>query len=151
MGVAFTPGTPFAGAYVSGYKSGTPGVQTITPTFDTNTFGISGISAGTNQFGTTLTGPYADESDGAGTVWVADFNDHAIGQTNPAASTANLLKPCVGAVTACVAFTGKPTNVSIDSTGAVWAPFQAGANVIQIIGSAAPTWPLLSLGKTGKP
>ena len=103
-----------------------------------------------------MSGPYGSESDGAGTVWVADFNGHALFMTTPEATTptAYRLIPCLGGATPCsTIFTGsgKPTTISIDSAGSVWTTSPAGSNVVEIIGSAAPTWPLLATGKTGKP
>lgn len=162
IGIAFTGNAASPSVYVSGYKnSSTPGVQTMT--YTQSGAGVASITAGTNQFGgttsssTTITGAYTDAADGAGTIWVASYNDHALFQTTPGATTpaAYKVQPCIGGATSCnAAFnatTGKPTTVAVDSTGSLWVTDPGAANVVQIIGSAAPTWPLLSLGKTGTP
>ena len=158
LGITFA-GSPYVG-YVSEYKTaGAAGIQPITPTL--SGAGITAISASAvsnlNSSSSTDadTGPYTDEADGNGTVWAAGFNDHSIIEFLPGVSSSNKVNPCLGATTTCTSiFTGttnKPTSVSIDSTGSVWSTNPGGSQVVQIIGSAAPTWPLLSLGKVGTP
>jgi hypothetical protein len=169
LGIAFTGSASDPAAYVSGYKTGTTGVQTIGYT-QSSGIGVASITAGTNQFGATLgsntamSGAYGDAADGAGAIWVADYNDHALFQTTPGATTpaAYKITPCAGGSTTCttVFLTGanatKPTSVAVDSTGSVWitsvyATSPISGQIVEVIGSAAPAWPLLSLGKTGTP
>jgi len=154
IGIAFTPnGTGAYNAYVSSYNTAA-GIQPYTPTYTGAE--VTALGQGTiNNVSATITGTYQNEADGAGNIWLADVNSHSIIQYNPAASTptAYRYEPCLGGATTCasVFVTGKPFTVAIDSAGSIWTAAQAGGNVVQIIGAAAPTWPLLSLGKTGKP
>jgi hypothetical protein len=165
--IAFTAGaggTPTA--YLAAYQPGTTGIQPFSPTYtgaQLTTLGDGAI----NSVNSTITGTeFSTEADGAGAVWLADNNSHAVIQFNPNAVAANAtayrLEPClfVAANGGCftgtstqnsVFTTGKPFTVSIDSTGSIWATAEAAGAVVEIIGSAAPTWPLLSLGKTGTP
>jgi len=148
-GIAFA-GNPFT-AYVSSY-TGTPGIQPFTPTFSGPE--VSAVTPGTlTNVNGKISGSLGNEADGAGNIWVADTNSHSVIQFNPGTPTAYRYEPCLGGNTTCanVFTTGKPYVVSIDSTGSIWVTAPAGGNVVQIIGAAAPTWPLLSLGKIGMP
>ena len=158
IGITFTGASAPYTAYVSSYNT-TAGIQPYTPTYTGAEVTALGQGA-LNNVSTTITGSYQNEADGTGNIWLADVNSHSIIQYNPTASTptAYRYEPCIGAnspatTTTCtsVFVTGKPFTVAIDSAGSIWTAAQAGGNVVQIIGSAAPTWPLLSLGKTGKP
>jgi len=53
--------------------------------------------------------------------------------------------------TACNTTFNGLREVNIDSTGSMWIAMGTVGNVLQIIGSAAPAWPLLSLGVLGRP
>ncbi len=53
-----------------------------------------------------------------------------------------------GAVTASVLTIYNPRQIAIDSTGSIWMGFTTGG-ATQVIGVAAPSYPLLSIGKTG--
>jgi len=44
-----------------------------------------------------------------------------------------------------------PRDAAIDSAGDVWVVSGASANLTELIGAAAPTWPALSMGKLGLP
>jgi len=153
IGITFTGTGPYT-AYVSSYNT-TAGIQPYTPTYTGAE--VTALGQGTlNNVSSTITGSYFNEADGAGNVWLADANSHSVIQFNPTNTTAYRYEPCLyvaGTTNACtnIFTTGKPFTVSIDSAGSIWVTAQAGGNVVQIIGSAAPTWPLLSLGKTGKP
>ena len=159
-GIAFAPGSPYV-AYVSSYNT-TAGIQPFTPTIVAPE--VTGITPGTLTTGSSeITGTYYNEADGAGNIWLADTNSHSVIQFTPGTpGTAYRYEPCLyvvanggcftGTTTQSSLFTtGKPFTVSVDSTGSIWVTAQAGGNVVQIIGAAAPTWPLLSLGTTGKP
>jgi len=172
LGIAFTGAATAPSVYVSGSNSYyQPGLETITTTYTGAS--VTSFTAGTNQFGvpyegtptsTTMSTPYGSSADGLSTVWIADYVDHAIFQTTPGATSpaAYKLAPCLGGSTTCSSiFTSPsgatdPTSVAVDASGSIWitAVYPSASysgQVVQIIGSAAPTWPLLSLGKTGEP
>jgi hypothetical protein len=157
-GIAFA-GSPYI-AYLSSYNTTAPGIQPYTPTVVAPE--VTAISAGSlTTAGSKIAGTYYNQADGAGNIWLADANSHSVIQFSPGSSpTAYRIEPCLPVSNACFTGTstqsslftvGKPFTVSVDSTGSIWATAQAGGNVVQIIGAAAPTWPLLSLGKIGKP
>jgi hypothetical protein len=163
-GIAFTFGpnsTPTA--YNVAYGAATPGIQPYSPTYGgTNGFQLTALNQGTNTtVSSTIGGPqFSAEGDGAGNVWLADTRAVAVTQfipnSTPANDTAYRLNPCLplGSTTCTGTFVGNPPQtVSIDSTGSIWVTQQSSNNggVTQIIGAAAPTWPLLSLGRTGRP
>ena len=158
-GITFA-GSPYV-AYIDGYTT-TPGIEAYTPTITASTPTITNLSGGgtsnPNEGGNpAIGGAYTNEADGNGIIWLADTNSHSIVEYTPGATpTASRLIPC-GNIASGVCGTGgvfganKPYSLSIDSTGSIWSGDPASNVVIQIIGSAAPTWPLLSLGLTGKP
>ena len=161
-GIAFAPSTgssPYV-AWVSSYNV-TPGIQEYTPTI--SGAGVGAITPGALSQPASITGTLFNEADGAGTIWVADTNSLSIQQYNTTAGTAYKFLPCAGGAATCATiFTapGKPETLSVDSAGSIWvADAPSGStnttptsgNIVEIIGSAAPTWPLLSLGKTGTP
>jgi hypothetical protein len=106
-----------------------------------------------NTGGAKIAGSYNDEADGDGIIWTADVNGKAIDAYTPSSNVAYKFIPALGgSTTAATIFAGnKPYNIAIDSTGSIWATVPVSKNVVQIIGSAAPTWPLLSLGTVGRP
>ena len=158
-----TVGITFAGtsatsytAYVSAYSTTSQqGIEPFTFTLTGST--VSNLTPGTaSTAGGNITGTFYNQADGAGNIWVADVNSHSVESFNPTAGTAYRIKPCVQITSGtCGAAWGtvKPYYVSIDSTGSVWVPApNVGAGfIVEIIGAAAPTWPLLSLGKLGTP
>lgn len=105
-------------------------------------------------------------TDGAGTVFIPDNNDPSFGihayltQTNTSggtqvASPFHGYKSCYLATTSTtvcgtnnMAAVYNAQQVVIDSTGSLWAPSGSGG-VTQIIGIAAPTYPLAAAGKPG--
>jgi hypothetical protein len=96
--------------------------------------------------------------DGNNTLWIADNGNSTEGLLayNTGSSTAiappNGFKSCLVVGTICGATTAAaiydPRYPAVDSTGSVWAAITTGG-VTQIIGTAAPTWPLLATGKPG--
>jgi len=147
------------------------GVQPYTPTYSGATVTALGQGALTtapdSSAAPVITGvEFSAQADGAGHVWLGDTNSHSVIQfnpnTTPANDTAFRYEPCqfvpanggcfTGTTTQNSVFTtGKPFTISIDSTGSIWVTAEAAGSVVQIIGAAAPTWPLLSLGKVGMP
>ncbi|MES2390256.1 MAG: hypothetical protein V4555_01345 [Acidobacteriota bacterium] len=156
-GIAFS-GTPTSfTAYVSSYQGTPTGVETIVPTL--TGAAVTSFASHSLSSPTAITGSFYNQVDGNGTLWVADTNTHSVVQFIPG-GTAARLKPCLAATpgvsSTCVsggAFgaNGKPTSVSLDSAGDIWISDGAGNNIVEVIGSAAPTWPQLSLGLSGKP
>ena len=161
VGVTFA-GSPYV-AYVSSYNT-TPGDQPFTPTLGgTNGVEITALTPGTLATGgSEVTGAAIVQADGAGVLWNANTNNNTIAPLFNAAAGASSVgyrqQPCLGGSTTCVvAFNTnvKPDYVNIDSAGSIWVSAVGGSSatsgaVIELIGSAAPAWPLLSLGKQGQ-
>jgi hypothetical protein len=175
--IAFIAGTGGLPSAYNAFYEGTGsvnGIQPYTPTYG----GGSGATVTALGQGVITTVPDASASpvitgvefsaqgDGAGHVWLADTNSHSVIQFTPNATPANdtayRYEPCLfvsstggcftGTSTQSSVFTtGKPFTVSVDSTGSIWVTAEAAGSIVQIIGAAAPTWPLLSLGKVGMP
>jgi hypothetical protein len=137
--------------YASGYT--TAGVQPITFTLSGNK--VTSPTAGSNVTPAAITGTFWNEADGAGNIWIADYNSHSVQAFNPTTGLSYKMKPCIVSSNACTSIWGtlKPYYVSIDSAGSVWVPVPTASTgfIVQIIGAAAPTWPLLSLGQIGQP
>jgi hypothetical protein len=154
VGITFTGTSTAYTAYISSYNT-TPGVQPYVPTL--NGAEVSAINPGSlTTAGTKISGTYFNEADGTGNVWLADAQSHSVIQFNPTAGTGYRYAPCLGGSTTCASVFAnyKPNEVEIDSTGSIWVPAVlsgTGGGVVQIIGAAAPTWPLLSLGLTVTP
>ena len=161
-GLSFVPNGGSYQAYASAYNT-TPGLQPFVPTFDTNTIGVSSITPGTLVQPASETGSLNSRADGAGTIWLADTNSVSLQQFLPSTGAAYKLLPCIGGSTTCTpafALPAKPQAVSIDSTGSIWVASAASGStattatpgtIVEIIGAASPTWPLLSLGKIAQP
>ncbi|MDE1156124.1 MAG: hypothetical protein PW735_10395 [Acidobacteriaceae bacterium] len=120
---------------------------------------ITGSTAGSNSnvLGTLATQEMA--IDGAGTIFIPDNNSSTQGIHMYATGTSNTLTPSTGlkscylatsAATTCGTGTGaavyNPRQPAVDSTGSVWAGM-TGGGVVQLIGVAAPTYPVLAVGK----
>jgi len=172
-GIAFTASTPYVAGTsntsytpIVGQYNATAGVTPFS--YTTGSPGTSGVGVNTITAGTQFTsasiikGPTYMEADGIGNVWIADWKNNAVVNfSNLGTQTAYAYKPCLGGSTTCSSVfatstaSTSPASVSIDSTGSLWVPVPnplSGAvsgSVVQIIGAAAPTWPLLSLGKQG--
>ena len=97
---------------------------------------------------TTATNPSNIATDGVNTLWLDDnTNVGSVYYVVPSTSVSQKLNPCYlpSAATSCQA--GGMTyggRLAIDSTGSVWTVSGTSSSLIQIIGSAAPTWPLLA-------
>jgi len=159
-GMAFVQGAPYvAGNTTNGY---TPiAGQYVTSTgmmpfsYTLSGVGVATVTAGTEYTSSSLKGPTMVEADGIGNVWVGDWKSGSVvNYSNLGTQTAYSYKPCLVVSSVCTSVFGastvtSPASVAIDSTGSIWVPDPATNNVVQIIGAAAPTWPLLSLGKQG--
>jgi hypothetical protein len=152
----FIEWTSFYAGGVTGSGLTTVGLLPITPT-------LTGAEVTSVSSGTLVTTNSASSylqfatSDGDGTVVGANKNgsDLMVIQ-NAGSATPNApfyLAPCYmsTASTACNTTFNGLREVNIDSTGSMWVAMGTIGNVLQIIGSAAPTWPLLSLGVLGRP
>ena len=152
----------------------TAGIEEVVPNAHTGATAltpqafISGTTAGSNAQSNILgtSDALLGAIDGAGTLFIPDNNDPTFGihvyltQTNTAGGT-QILSPFHG-YKSCYLPTSTSTicgtsnsaavynaqQLAIDSTGSIWAPLGSGG-VTQIIGAAAPSYPLLSAGKPG--
>ena len=162
-GITFA-GSPYV-AYIGGYNT-TPGIDPWTPTFGTgiHTAQIVSIADGTSSVSGGLTGADLLEADGTGALYIANHNNSSITTQFWAsgAATGYKLNPCVSttatAATACASVfsntLNKPQWFAIDSAGSAWVGSglptgSVNGALLEIIGTAAPTVPLLSLGKPG--
>jgi hypothetical protein len=147
-GISFVAGSPFT-AYVANSQS-TAGFTTVTPT-------VTGAEVTALNVGTHVTGgagPVNNRTDGNGIVWAADGAD--VAKYTPTASSVVSVAPCTyPATTISTSCTGVPysgiNSLSIDATGSVWFLSPGSGTASEMIGAAAPSWPLLSLGTLGKP
>lgn len=140
--------SPYEG-YISINAAGVYGLQPVTPTLVGNQ--VTGVTAGT-EFTTFFTTASWSQADGSNNVWTADGSQLILYN----GSSSSVLSPCiptaVGSNTTCKTSPYSGLNhLALDSTGAVWFTSSATGSVSQVIGSAAPTWPLLSAGVLGKP
>lgn len=107
--------------------------------------------------------------DGAGSLYLSDnFGGGALGihvYSTVAATSSNtggqVLSPpagylgCYAASSATTCGTGtssavyNPRETAVDSTGSVWADISTTGGLTQLVGLAAPSWPLLQTGKPG--
>ena len=164
-GIAFTGAAGASTVYVSSYST-SPGLAYFAPTYN----GSNAVTAlnlattgsqGLQTYGGKLAGSLFNAVDSASNVWMADFSSNSLVELpGGTGSTAYVLQPC-GSTAACTSvFTGGtgfgPVNAVVDSTGSLWvsngvlsASGATGGSLVQIIGSAAPSWPLLALGKYG--
>ena len=153
-----TVGITFAGTSASNYTAyvSAVGIEPFTFTLaGANNIEVTALTAGTKVVGN-LAGSYYNQADGTGNIWIADQNSHSVQAFNPTLGTSYKIKPCANiASNTCSTIwsTLKPYNVAIDSAGDVWVPSPTITTgfIQEIIGAAAPTWPLLSLGKLGQP
>jgi hypothetical protein len=117
-----------------------------------------------NQLGTA--NPSMPSIDGAGTIFIPDTGIFATPVTYGlhiySTVTGNTLSPANG-ITGCLLATSSTTTCAtttagaiyephgavVDSTGSVWVGQTSTGGVSQIIGVAAPTYPVLSIGKPG--
>jgi len=114
---------------------------------------VTNSFSSTTSIATTATNPSNIATDGANTLWLDDnTNAGSVYYVVPSTSVSQKLNPCYlpSAATSCQA--GGMTyggRLAIDSTGSVWTVSGTSSSLIQIIGSAAPTWPLLAYTNYG--
>ena len=162
LGVAFTPSTAAAGyaAMVSENTTtaGQNGITAVTPTV--TTAAVTALAAGTLlpgvATGANTVGLYYDAADGLGNLFTPNQGGNGLMFTNNVIATPTnyALLPCVlltSTATGCTSTVpSSPRGITLDSTGSVWL-FSGTKGFVQIIGPGAPTNPLLSLGKVGRP
>ena len=148
----------------------TTGIEEIIPTLTSGV--ITSITAQSLITGTAL-GAKASQIpgiDGAGTIYLPDnqgsglLGVHAYSSVAVTSSNtgSQVLSPPAGYLgcylatpTTTTCGTGSssavynPREISIDSTGSVWAGISTSGGLTQLIGLGAPTWPLLQTGKPG--
>jgi hypothetical protein len=121
---------------------------------------ITGIGTQTS-YTTTVANPGTPNFDGTGTLWFPSY-DASSTVNYSVAGTVTTLTPCYAAsgATSCdYTHAAFGTDAQVDSTGAVWvalygnqaavSPVTPNAGLLEIIGTAAPTWPQLSWGHPG--
>jgi hypothetical protein len=127
------------------------GILLVTPTFSGPTVTAATPAAASIGNGT-YTSPLGIEADGAGSIWAADNGLSKVVVTVPGATAAfYALAPCLVSGTTCTNPINAPQTVSVDAAGSVWVTSSGGGNLVQIIGTAVPAWPLLSKGVLGMP
>jgi hypothetical protein len=122
---------------------------------------LTGLAAGPNGLALNTATVNIPAMDGAGTMFLSDITSGSGGIHLYSTISGNVLSPTAGikscllatsASTACGATTlaavNSPHQLAVDSTGSLWAPNNSGG-VTQVIGIAAPSFPLLSVGKPG--
>jgi len=155
-GIAFVPQSTSYIAFVDAFTTNA-GIYPVTPTFASSpTTEVSSETGGT-AIATTATNMEYNDADSAGAIWSADLDGNQIVQVTTPTGTPSVafLKPCLstsppGSSTCENAVGGGPRDLSIDATGSIWIA-SSSYGVVQIIGSAAPTWPLRSLGVLTEP
>jgi hypothetical protein len=135
------------GATCTGISSTSDNTGVLTANAPINTF-ASGTS-----IATTAVNPSNIATDGVNTLWLDDdTNVGSVYYVVPSTPLSQKLNPCylpsaatvcqtVGTATGGMTYGGR---LAIDSTGSVWTVSGTTSSLIQIIGSAAPTWPLLA-------
>lgn len=138
---------------------GVVGLFKCTPTVTSNI--ISALSCNSTS-STPVTTPKFVESDGNNVMWIMDSTGVIAYSTAASPTVATLsetggFKPCIvasGTVCTYPDFNVSPKGIAVDSTGSVWftTPDLNHANtnnnsLVQIIGTATATWPLLATQK----
>jgi hypothetical protein len=162
-GISFTGAAGASTVYVSSYST-SPGLAYFVPTYSSNAVTALNLtttgSQGLQTYGGKLAGSLFNAVDSASNLWMADFSSNSlVERPGGTGSTAYVFQPCNSTVACTSLFATTnygPVNVVVDSTGSLWVSTNtfnslatSGGSLVQIIGSAAPTWPLLALGKYG--
>jgi hypothetical protein len=95
--------------------------------------------------------PLSIEVDGQGTIWATAASGTGSIDYSAAGGAEIKLAPCYApaAAQSCAALSLDNRSLQIDSTGSIWVAASGSGYVLQLIGTAAPTWPQLSLGAPG--
>ena len=149
-GIAFVTNGPNYTAYVTNQTS-TGGITPVVPTISGAP--VLSVAVG-SQVTTNYSAPNTVKSDGGGVLWTSDNSGNGLERYIQGNTASTVITPCVPSsmYVNAVCFTNAAANdLVIDSTGTIWTVHAGSGSVTQIIGSASPTWPLLSLGLLGKP
>ena len=136
----------------------------FTPTLTSSV--ITGYTAASGSpFNTAGSAPHVGEFDGHDNLYAPSYSTGGAVymQTSPSYSGYNATNvnafdiiPCYApsGASSCTVISSDPHVVQIDSTGSIWiagtgSSGGAAADVVQVIGTAYPTWPQLSYGKFG--
>jgi hypothetical protein len=149
----------------------TTGVEEVIPNFSSSV--ITSLSPQSEVANATL-GAQATgipSIDGAGTLYLGDnFGGGALGihaystvAVSSSDTASQVLSPPAGylgcylataTTTTCGTLTASavynPRETAVDSTGSVWADISTTGGLTQLIGLAAPSWPLLASGRPGQ-
>jgi len=159
-----------SGAFLSA-GTGTAGINPLTTSVNSSSV-ITSVTVGTEVTGsattsstvnTQLSSPRYLTTDGIGTLWIPDNSPTLtapvtlpIVRYNPSTGTLLGLYPCYPTTSntcSTSSTTGSPVGASryivVDSSGALWVASPGSGEVVQVLGAAAPAWPLLSMGKPG--
>jgi len=133
-------------------------LQKIVPTLNGSGVITALTDSASYSTGAGFSSPRFLEVDGGGTIWIADENDHGVISFNTSkaafVSESGGYQPClvVGGICAANGSSGGANSaaqgarqVMVDSTGSLWIPTGGSSNtgfsnIVQVIGSAAPTW-----------
>jgi hypothetical protein len=143
-------------ALTTACSSGTPcaAVSTTTDAGAITVYPVSNSFASSTSITTSAITPANIATDGVNSLWL---HDNAVNGTLsfvvPGSSVAQTLNPCYlpSAATTCQTGGGMGYGgrLAIDSTGSVWTVSGTTGSLIQVIGSAAPAWPLLAYTQPG--
>jgi hypothetical protein len=151
----------------------TTGVEEVTPSYNYTTPSLTTLGP-QNEVANATLGAQATgipSIDGAGTLFLSDnigggaLGVHAystVSTTTSSLTGGQVISPPSGylgcylataATTTCGTLTASavynPRASAVDSTGSVWADISTTGGLTQLIGLAAPSWPLLQSGKPG--
>jgi len=148
-GVSFTTSISSAPYLAFLGNTTSPGFTKATPTVT----GSAVTSIALSSHIATTPVPVNNESDSAGTIWAPAST--TLIKFQPAGTLVSLTPctfPTTTTNTTCTpsAYSGIQ-SLSIDASGSVWFSAAGSGTVSQLIGAAAPTWPLKSLGLLTKP
>jgi len=162
--VAFPASGSSYTAWVTNNTIGSAAENLLTPTFAANGTTVTGATVGTDVSDSASADSYQrSQADGDGNVVANDYGgSHVVVTwtaagtyaTGPASPLNTFLNPCVFSsttTTTCTYTLSGPRDVNIDSTGSIWVSGGTAGSMLEIIGSAAPTVPLMSLGVAGRP
>jgi hypothetical protein len=155
------------GTTVSSNSPAVTGVEEVTPNFTSSV--ISSLTPQAEVASTTLgaSATGIPSIDGAGTLYLSDnitagIHVYSTVSVSSSDTASQVLSPPSGylgcyLVTSSTTTCGtgssgavyNPRETAVDSTGSVWADISTTGGLTQLIGLAAPSWPLLQTGKPG--
>jgi hypothetical protein len=141
-------------AWATSTGVGNVNLNEITPTVTSGVLTALPPTPTSISYDTSFNTPVRLQVDGGGVAWIADTGIIGYSTTTSAFATPlGGLKPCVVSGTTCTSAVGSIKGMHIDSTGSMWlansGSTPATAILVQVIGTANPTWPYLGTGKPG--